>query len=372
MSDGFHININLITHNQKLAKQGFQLLQSYIEEETNTQTILKVIPQMTSLLKSMQYNDMDFEFLDDKDFKIFQNKIRLLSSYPEIKEFFITLEGDSDERNLGLLKEDLQSFLKENQKSCLDLANAYIEFHDTLKQSLTSGKWEDIKTAWNKNAHYFDPEKISYGSFYSLFPELKLSGEANNIYVKLIKNSQEKIAEILWNQFFLHPEDSEKLSKFVPDFFQFINWLAKSDNTSRNFADLLEQKHWDNLSYASKVKGFDFFLEKIFLLNDKEALHNFDPFSGVTPEYSYINLDTIKTFNQKNINIDIVLKGNTLGLPEHLRDYLYHHIALFEKTDKKYSQSEFAELDKLLIVYEKQKLESIFLVKNVKSKKNKI
>lgn len=375
MSDEFSIHINFITTNPLLAKQSFDMLKTYIEEEVNTQYIIEVLPQMTALLKSMQKNDMDLEFLDNQEFKPFKNKIRLLFSYPEVKDFFVTLEGESDNRNLGILREDLDSFLNDSQKSCLDLANAYVEFYDTLKKSLSSGQWQNINDCWNKHAHFFNPEKISYSSLSSLFPNVKLSTEANNSYLKLIKNSQEKIAETLWNQFFLHPEDSEKLSTFVPDFFQFINWLSKADNTSRNFADLLEQKHWDNLAYASKIPGFDFFLENIFLLKEKDVLDSdslsSNPFkSGV--EYRYINIDTIKTFNQKNINMDVVLKGNTLGLPEHLRDYLYHHISLFEKSDKKHSTTEFAELDKLLIVYEKQKLESIFVVKNVKSKKAKI
>ena len=43
-----------------------------------------------------------------------------------------------------------------------------------------------------------------------------------------------------------------------------------------------------------------------------------------------------------------------------------------EKTGKKHSSIEFQELDKLLTIYEKQKLESIFIPKNTKEKLHKI
>ena len=138
---------------------------------------------------------------------------------------------------------------------------------------------------------------------------------------------------------------------------------------------MLEQKHWNSLQYASKIKGFDYFLEKIFIISEtKSSVDDFNPFDPDTAlEYRMINLTPIQQLNEKQINMDIVFKNNTLNLPDFLRDYLYYHINKNESNNNiKHSKTEFYELDSLLTVYEKQKMESVFLPKNSKSKNKKI
>lgn len=376
MSDSYAIKIEFNTYNPMLVREGISMLQKYLEYETSTDNILKTLPQLNFLLKDTQQSfDPDLVLLNTHEFELLKNKLKLLSSYPEVKNFFNIVEGNSEEKNLFLLLDNLKKTLSSKEKSPLELASSYVEFSSVLSSSLDNAQWEDIKVSWNKHCDMFDTEKITFSQLDSLFPTTPnnfLSTQAKSGYVKIIKIAQEKIAETLWNQFLLYPENAEKLSKYVPDFFQFINWLDKSNNTAKYFVNLLEQKHWDNLQHAAKVEGFDFFLEKIFLNSQEDRLNNFDPFSNNPPEYNYINLTTIETFNEKNINVDVALKDNSLGLKKHLRDYLYQQIEKLEQSGDKYSQTDFAKLDKLLIVYEKQKLESIYVPKNIKTKTNKI
>lgn len=375
MSDSYAVKIEFNTYNPMLVTQGISMLQKYLEYETNTNNILQVLPQLTSLLKDAQQSfDSDLVLLQNHEFELLKNKLKLLSSYPEVKNFFKIVEGDKQE-DLVLLLENFKKTLSSTEKSPLALVTSYVEFSSVLSTALNNNQWDNIKVSWNKHCDMFDTEKITFSQLDALFPTTPsnfLSTQAKASYVKIIKIAQEKIAETLWNQFLLYPENAENLSKYVPDFFQFINWLDKSNNTAKYFVNLLEQQHWNNLQHAAKVEGFDFFLEKIFLNPPEDRLKHFDPFSNDPQDYSYINLNTIEIFNQKNINVDVVLKDNSLGLKKHLRDYLYQQIEILEKSGDKYSQTDFAKLDKLLIVYEKQKLESIYLPKNIKTKTNKI
>lgn len=370
MSDDFNIKINIKTSSTSLLKKSFDILKEYVSEEHHTLSILNALPQMTSILKQLQETDFDMSFLEQQDFILFRNKIKLLTSFPEANEFLETVDSQQETLSFSELREDVIRFFKSGNKDMLVLAHAYTNFYDVLKNSLAEDNWINIQNSWNDNMDKFDSDRISPTPFKDYFDN-QLPDKIYSNYFKLIKLSQEKIAGALWNNFLINPENSQKRAKFVPDFFQFINWMERSDYTTRSFVNLLEQRHWDNLQYASKIKGFDFFLEKMFLFNKTELKELTNPWS-TEPQYGFINLDALEVINIKNINIDVVLKGNSLGLPEHLRDYLYHYIDLYAKQDKKYSDHDFEKLDKLLTVYEKQKLDSIFIPKKTKQKTHKI
>lgn len=370
MSDVTEIYVKLTTNNPLLLKQSFDILKTYLEEEYTISSVLSVIPQLTSLIENINnHSEISSNFLEDKDCRNLKNKIKFLSSYSEVKPLLLLL--DKENINLFTLKKDLDSAVPKQLQQHLSHANAYLSFCQTLQSSLADGQWENIKKSWNENYTYFDSEKITFSNLASLFPHDKLSTEISSQYVKFIKHAQEKIAQTLYQQFLIHPEDSEKLSKSCPDFFQFFNWLHIPSQSCHAFASLLEQKHWNSLIYASKISGLELFLDK-FLLNNNEKVLDFDPFEDNQNGYSFFNLDILKIINQKNVNIDVVLKNNTIGMPKDLRGYFYQKIELLEKGDKKHSQNEFNVLDKLLTVYEKQKFESIYVAKNIKTKTNKI
>lgn len=375
MSESFSLKLDIKSNNLSLVKNTFNILLEYISEENNTDNLLNAFSQITPLLEVLiQKNDSNLEFMDTEQFKNFKNILKLLSSYPQSQKLLTIINGKNDD--IYSLKSILDDYLdKDNQNSKNFLANAYFDFYQTLKSSLANEDYSKIKESWNKNVEFFESERITHNIFNSKFPNYKFSKEVYSTYFKFIKISQEKIANLLWTHFLNKPEKAEELNKFSPDFFQFISWHERSEQTARDFIALLEQKHFDNLKYASKITGFNYFLEKIFLLTEKDVIDSdsFDPFSSnAVVEYNYINIDIIKKLNSKNINIDVVLKDNTLGLPYHFRDYLYKNITEFEKTGKKHSSIEFQELDKLLTIYEKQKLESIFIPKNTKEKLHKI
>lgn len=375
MSDEFNIVLNLKTSNIRHIQMGFNLLEDYIISEHNTSNILSGIAQITPLFTLLfNHKDISHNFMDTQRFNNFYLKLKFLSSYSECSHLLNLIEGDS--KNITILKKDLDNyFYEKNDSQKLFLANAYLDFYDTLKTSLDNKQYSHIKESWNKNCDFFESDRITHTVFTEKFPDYTFSKDIYTKYFKLIKLAQEKIVELLWNNFLHNPETIEPLSKFSPDFFQFIDWLEKSDKTTQEFVGLLEQKHFDHLSYASQVQGFDYFLESLLLLKKNkldDLTEDFDPFANEVREYKYINLDTIQKLNEKNINIDVVLKANSFGVPTHLRDYLYHHIKIFESNSIKYSSTEFHELDKLLIIYEKQKMESIFIPKNDKVKTHKI
>lgn len=375
MSDQFNINIDIKTNDTKFLRLGFELLQEYIINENNTDNILPAIEQIHPLLKKLiSHPHEDLSFMDNETFKNFQIKIKFLRAYPDCAKLINLIEGDS--KNLDTLKSELDTyFIKQHDSDKLYLANAYLDFYTTLKTSLDNQDYNKIKESWNKNSDFFESDRITHAVFASKFPDYKFPKDLYQTYFKFIKIAQEKIVELLWTNFLHKPETVETLSKFCPDFFQFIDWLDRTEKTTNEFIGLLEQKHFDCLSYASKTEGFDYFIENLFLLKKTPLpqLAEFNPFSDDdTHNYHYINLDTIQKLNANNINADVILKQNSFGVPTHLRDYLYHHIQLFETASIKYSPDEFQALDKLLIVYEKQKMESVFLPRNNKSKTNKI
>lgn len=375
MSESFSLKLDIKSNNLSLVKNTFNILLEYIAEENITDNLLSAFSQITPLLEILiEKNDSNLEFIETDNFKRFTMLLKLLSSYSQSQKILIMINGKDED--VYLLKSVLDDYLNQNnQHSKSFLANAYFDFYKTLKSSLDNHDYVKIKESWNKNFEFFESDRITHNTFNAKFPNYKFSKEIHTNYFKFIKTIQEKIANLFWSHFLHTPEKTQELNKFSPDFFQFISWHERPEQTTRDFTSLLEQKHFNNLTYASKIDGFNYFLEKIFLLTEKELIcpTNFDPFSSSSViEYNYINLDIIKKLNSKNINIDVVLKDNSLGLPYHLRDYLYHQIELFEKTDKKHSNIEFQELDKLLTIYEKQKLESIFIPKNIKEKLNKI
>lgn len=375
MSDKFKLFLDIETDNIDLLTRSFEIVRDYIISENNTSKLNLALKQAYPLMQSLLESDnFELDYIDTTPFRVFMSKIKVLSSFSEAQKFISLIEGDKT--NIYLLKEELDdNFKKSSHESLLTVAHAYFDFYSVIKSSLSKGEehWGEIKNSWNNNYEYFDTDKITHTQLQSFLGSTdQLHYEFYTDYFKFVKICQEKIAESLWNHFLNYPEKSEEFSRFAPCFFQFINWLEKSDITTRNFVGLLEQNHFDNLSYASKIQGFDFFLEKLFLLTP-EIDDNFDPFSQTgSNQYNYINLDSIKNLNAKGINADVLFKNNTLQLSDHLRGYLYHHIEKLEKSDKKHSQTEFLELDKLLTIYEKQKLESVLIPKNTKSKKLKI
>lgn len=374
MSDKIKIFLEIDTNNEKFINKSFELLRDYICQEIDTEKLKSAINQIYPLLEYVIDNKtLDLGFIENEEFRNFMGKVRIISSYPGAKDIITLIEGD--QKNLSALKNELDNYISPNTQSALHFANTYLDFYSTLKKSLKNGEesWKDIKESWNQHCEFFDTDRISHSHLQSVVGNNhNLPQDFYSNYLKLVKTCQEKIAETLWNNFLLHPENSEKFAKFSPDFFQFVNWLERPEVTTRNFVGLLEQKHFDNLAYASKVQGFDYFLDKLFLLTP-ELCPDFDPFAGnPANNYNYINLEAIKNLNAKNINADVLFKNNELNLANHLRDYLYHHIEKLEQSGKVHSQEEFLELDKLLTIYEKQKLESVLLPKNTKSKKVKI
>lgn len=372
MSDKFTLNIHLnIEKNNPIIKKSFDLLSDYILKEHSHQNILSAIEQITPILQIiMNSHNNEDNFLDSQEFKNLISKIKFFNNHPVAQNFIDIIEKDNVSY-YQIYKNTEEEFLNNNQEHDFKLAKHYNDFYQSLKINLKNQNFDDIKQSWNDNCDFFSVDKITFNELNEKLIS-PISTKLKNNYLKTIKLAQENIAELLWNYFLECPEIYHSNHKSIPSFFYFINWLEKPNEKLPQFVKLLEQKHWNALSFASKIDGFSLLLEKIFIKSEEDSLDNFDPFSNSSPEYSFINLDIISHFNQNNINIDIVFKNNTLGLHQYLREYLYSEIDKLEKKGHKHSLSEFHELDKLLTIYEKQKLESIFVIKNIKSKQSKI
>lgn len=372
MSDKFTLNINInLQPNSPIIKKSFDLLTEYILSETSHANILLGIEQINPILDNLMNSvDSSNNFIDSTEFKSLLNKVKLFQHHEVAQKFINLIEKDNI--SYSQLYELVENeFTNNNFSHDLKLLNHYYDFYSVLKNNLFHHKFEMIKDSWNENFEFFSVEKFTFTELNKIIVS-PINTKLKNNYFKLIKLSQEKISDLLWNYFLEYPENYQSNSKYLPDFFQFIHWLEKPNEKILCFSKLLTQKHWNCLSYASQVSGFDFFLQQLFIKNEKDMKSNFDPFSNSSPEIKCINLDLVSYINEKNINVDIVLKNNNLGLPEYLREYLYYEINKLEQKGNKQSLSEFHELDKLLTIYEKQKLESIFVQKNIKTKTSKI
>lgn len=186
-----------------------------------------------------------------------------------------------------------------------------------------------------------------------------LTGEhADLLYLSepIIFQLKEKIYLNLLSHFILFPEQYIDVSYLFIDFIDFFSFNKNQPYSYSHLKNIflkLEQKHFKIISSLKKHTLYNLFIESLFIENI-EPHQNLD--NDSLDYVYYFDFYSFNTLIHKNILIDNLFDSSLQY--QNIKDYFH---SIFEKNKQ---DSDLQRFKKLMIVYEKNKLEHKLLLKN--------
>lgn len=247
-----------------------------------------------------------------------------------------------------------------------NLATNYFSFVESLEYAFSNHDFSQLSHSWL----VFEPEFVQ--KQFNIFSLSLDIGDMDYIvkksYLAFLLKCQQSVAQLLFDVFVYDLDFNNQHKEELPAFILFVNWFEFPYVHMKQYFEDFTQSHFDSLSFYNHLPQLEFFLNALFLRSKSEVdMNTFDP------EYLNFNTDTLQKVNEKQFYIEVILKNNSINLPEQFIDYIKFAVSKFLRdSNKKQSTLEAKEIKDFLKVYEKQKLEFLLPSKKLKFKTVKI
>ena len=275
-----------------------------------------------------------------------------MNSFNVIKDYYIQLLKDLD-----------SDYLSPNVNT---LAKEYFMFTQAVENAFTSKDFCLLPNAWKSFQVVFENKPFNLVSLSLYTGDMDYSVKKD--YLHYLLSCQNFIAQKFFSTFTLDLEVYIENKNLIPPCIYFFQWLENPYEKIKYYFKLFSQKHFNTLADFNSMPEFEIFLNNLFLRSKKEYDKN-----SFDNEYFLFHVENLKIINKKNMYVDVLLKNNTLNLPEDFVEYIkLSATKLNTKSTQQQSMLEAKEIQEFFIIYQKQKFEYLFPAKNIKIKPNKI
>lgn len=266
--------------------------------------------------------------------------------------------------NYHALIQDLDSDIIPS--SSQHLANSYFNFAESLFLAFSKNNFSKLQQSWLKFQPDFEYKPFNFISLSLTIGDMDYLVKKS--YLNFLLQCQHFVSKTLFDTFVYDLTLYQKNKEKIPPFILFVNWLDFPYTHMKEYFNHFNQNHFDALSNFNHLPELEFFINALFLRSKSEFdLNSFDS------EYLNFNTEHLNKLNDKFIYVDVILKNNSINLPEQFVDYIKFTVSKFlNNPQKKQSTLETKEIKNFLLLYEKQKFDFLFPNKNIKFKTVKI
>lgn len=262
------------------------------------------------------------------------------------------------------LLEDLNS--DNISHSVKNLAVNYFSFTQSISTAFSTNDFSNLPKAWENFQFYFDYKPFNLTSLGLYIGDMDYSIKQS--YLNFLLTCQDFIANEILSTLVYDLSLYEQNKKYLPPCILFVQWLNDSYFKIKSYFKDLTQNHFNLLGSFNYLVEFEMFINTLFLRSKTEYYKN-----SFDHEYFVFDIENLKCLQEKNIYADILLKNNTIHLPQNFIDYIkFSAKKLSEKPEQQQSALETKDMVTFFITYQKQQFEYLFPVKNTKDKINKI
>lgn len=273
--------------------------------------------------------------------------------------------------NFEQIIKDYQNLTNDLDSNCISnqstkLANVYFNFTKSLELAFSIKDFSKLKNNWLEFEPHFNQKHFNMMSLSLEIGDMDYLIKKS--YLSFLLKCQQSIAQLLFDVFVYDLEFHNQHKEDLPPCIFFVNWFENPYVHLNKYFEHFTQSHFNSLAFYNNLPQLEFFINALFLRSKLEIdMNTFDP------EYLHFHIDNLQKVLIKNFYVDIILKNNSIHLPEQFLDYIDFVINKFLKNpQKKQSTLEANELNKFLKFYAKQKLEFLFPNKNINTKTIKI
>lgn len=272
--------------------------------------------------------------------------------FTRIKQSYTELLKDLDSDNIP--------------QSRLMLAQAYFNFTQQVDTSFESKDFLLMPKAWENFQFYFEHKPFNLTSLGLYIGDMDYSIKQS--YLDFLLTCQDFIANKFLSTLVYDLSLYEQNKQHLPPCILFVQWLNDYYFKIKSYFKDLTQNHFNLLGSFNYLVEFEMFINTLFLRSKTEYYKN-----SFDHEYFLFDIENLKCLQEKNIYADILLKNNTIHLPQNFIDYIkFSAKKLSEKPEQQQSALETKDMVTFFITYQKQQFEYLFPVKNTKDKINKI
>lgn len=272
--------------------------------------------------------------------------------------------------SFNIIQDSYEHLLKDLDSDYLspgvkNLAQSYHYFTQAVEKSFTSQDFSLLHNAWENFLTVFEIQPFNLISLSLYIGDMDYSIKKNYLYY--LVSCQNFIAQKFFSTFTLDLDTYIENKSLIPPCVYFFQWLENPTEKIKYYFKLFSQEHFNTLAEFNSLPEFETFLNHLFLRSKKEYDKN-----SFDNEYFLFHVENLKIINTKGIYVDVLLKNNTLNLPEDFVDYIKFSSTKLNNKSIQQSLLEVKEIQEFFIVYQKQKFEYLFPAKNIKTKTNKI